>query len=171
MGLSNALSGGIIMFGITYVMFTFGSLTDTSVSFSYTSALVNDLENDLIKTTIDVAIEADPGTTDSFSFDLTNTGSTKQWDWEKFDVIVTYDLSNITYTETLSFFGTSCAAQTAGTWCINSWTNDALDPEILNNGETMTIDVKLTQGKQNGRDVIVVLATPNGVVARDVVPA
>ncbi len=91
MGLSNALSGGIILFGITYVIFTFAGLTDTATSFSETSSQVSNLENEILKTSISVTIESDPGADQTFSFDITNTNLEKLWEFDKFDVIITYD--------------------------------------------------------------------------------
>ena len=49
MGLSNAISGGIIMFGITYVIFTFVGITDKATSFSDVSSQTSDLESKLNK--------------------------------------------------------------------------------------------------------------------------
>ena len=167
MGLSNALSGGIIMFGITYLLFAFSGLTDDVESFSDTSSQVYDLENKLMKTTIDVNIEATPGTNATFSFDITNTNVEKLWQFEKFDVIVTYDSSGITYTEIMTY-DTACPPST-GEWCIKTWTDDVLDEEILNVGETITIEVEVNNNLQNNSDLIVVVSTQNGVVATDTV--
>lgn len=163
MGLSNALSGGIILFGITYVIFTFMGITDTAASFSDVSTQKYDLENKLLKTSIAIVIEDDPGTNTVFNFNMTNTNSEKLWDWENFDVIATYDNSGTTYTETLTY--TSSCAPSTGQWCINSWVADVLDPQILNNGETLNIRLQVENGLQDGTNVIVIISTPNGVVA------
>jgi len=167
MGLSNALSGGIILFGVTYVIFSFAGFTDIAASITEISSQTSDLENKLLKTSIDVTIEAIPGTDPTFSFDVTNTNLEKLWEFEQFDVIVTYDNSGITYTETMTY-DPSCPP-VAGQWCIRTWTNDVLDPEILNNGETITVDVEVSNNLQNNRDLIVIVSTPNGVVAADTV--
>ena len=42
-----------------------------------------------------------------------------------------------------------------------------LDPTILNNGETITIRTEVANNLQNNRDLIVIISTPNGVVATD----
>ena len=166
MGLSNALSGGIILFGITYVIFTFGGLTDNVASFSDVSSQTSDLENKLLKTSIDVTIESTPGTNPTFSFDIENTNLEKLWDFENFDVIITYD-SPATTTLTMTY--DSACPPSAGEWCINTWTNDVVDPEILNEGEIITIDVEVNGNIQNNSDLIVTVSTPNGVVATDTV--
>lgn len=163
MGLSNALSGGIILFGITYVVFTFGGFTDTAASFSGVSTQASDLESKLIKTSIDVAIESTPGTDTTFNFDITNSNLEKLWDFENFDVIITYDSSGTTHTVTQTF--DSVCPPVSGEWCISSWTGDVMDPKILNNGETITITTEIANSLQSSTDLIVIVSTPNGVVA------
>ena len=165
MGLSNALSGGIILFGITYVIFTFGGLTDKAASFSEVSSQTSDLESKLLKTSIDVSIDStyDIGTDDTFSFNVTNTNLEKLWEFDKFDVIITYDSSGTTYTEILTY-DSSCP-QATGEWCVQTWWSDILDPKILNNDETITIDVTVNNALESASDLIVVVSTQNGVVA------
>jgi len=163
MGLSNALSGGIILFGIVYVIFTFMGITDTAASFSDVRSQISDLENQLLKTSIVIVIEDEPGTNAVFNFNMTNTNSEKLWDWESFDVIATYDNSGTTYTETLTYVS-SCAPN-IGEWCIFSWVTDVLDPQILNNGETLNIRLKVENNLEDSTTVIVIVSTPNGVVA------
>ena len=164
MGLSNALSGGIILFGIIYVIFTFTGFTDTAASLTEVSSQVSDLENKLFKTSIDIMIEDEPGTNAVFHFNMTNTNSEKLWDWESFDVIATYDNGGTTYTETLTYTS-SCSAPDIGEWCIFTWVTDVLDPSILNNGETLNIRLRVENALQEGTNVIVIVSTPNGVVA------
>ncbi|MCH7967176.1 MAG: hypothetical protein IIB02_07160 [Thaumarchaeota archaeon] len=164
MGLSNAISGGIILFGITYVIFTFSGITDSAASFSYVSSQTTDWESKLLKTSIDVTISTATGTTSTFDFEIINTNLEKLWEFDKFDVIITYDHDGTTYTETMTYVST-CTGLSTGKWCIKTWTNDVIDPEILNRGETITVDVKVNNSLENNRDVIVVVSTPNGVVA------
>lgn len=163
MGLSNALSGGIILFGITYVIFSFGSFTDIAASFSEVSSQTSDLQSKLIKTSISLTIDNTPGTDPTFDFEIDNTNLEKLWDFENFDVIITYDSSGTTYTETQTYDST--CPPVAGEWCISSWTGDILDPEILNNGETITVRTEVNNNLQNNRDLIIIVSTPNGVVA------
>ncbi|PBO84717.1 MAG: hypothetical protein COA77_08190 [Thaumarchaeota archaeon] len=162
MGLSNALSGGIILFGIVYVIFTFMGITDTAASFSDVRSQISDLENKLLKTSIVIVIEDDPGTNRDFNFNMTNTNSEKLWDWENFDVITTYENGGTTYTETLTY---SPICNQIGYWCVHSWIVDVLDPEILNEGETLNIRAKVDNQLQADTTVIVIISTPNGVVA------
>ncbi|QLH06872.1 hypothetical protein [Nitrosopumilus ureiphilus] len=163
MGLSNAISGGIVMFGITYVLFTFAGLTDNIASFSDVSSEISNMENKLVKTSIDVTIVNPPGTDATFSFEIINTNLEKFWEFDKFDVIITYDNNGITYTQTMIYDST--CPPVAGQWCIKTWTNDVLDPGILNEGETISIDVEVDNNLQINRDLIVVVSTPNGIIA------
>lgn len=166
MGLSNAISGGIIMFGMTYMVFTFVGLFDDSAVFSDMASTKSNLENKILKTSIDVTIDNPPGIDSIFSFEIINTNSEKLWDFENFDVIITYNSSGITYTETMTY--DSACPPTTGEWCINTWTNDVLDPEILNDGESITVDTEVANNLQVNSDLIVVVSTSNGVVASTV---
>ena len=163
MGLSNALSGGIILFGITYVIFTFSGFTDTVASFSDVSSQTSDLENKLLKTSIDLSITEPPGTDQTFNFDITNTNTEKLWEFDKFDVIITYDSNGQTYSQALTYV--SNCSPNEGEWCIETWTNDIMDPEILNAGETITVNVKVDSSLEGGKPLIIIVSTPNGVVA------
>lgn len=166
MGLSNAISGGIIMFGITYVIFTFGGLTDKAVSFSDASSETSEWESKLVKTSISTSLP-NPGETSTFSFDITNNNLEKLWEFDKFDVIITYDISGTKHIETMTY-DTTCPP-TTGEWCINTWTNDILDPEILNEGETITVNVEIENSLITGSELIVIVSTHNGVVSSSTV--
>jgi len=85
------------------------------------------------------------------------------WEFDKFDVIITYDSNGQTYTQTMTYVS-SCLPND-GEWCIGTWTNDVMDPEILNDGETITVDVKVDNNLESGKDLIVVVSTQNGIVA------
>jgi len=163
MGLSNAISGAIILFGITYVMFAFAGFTDTTASITEVSSQKSDLESKLLKITISLTSLQSPGNITTFDFNITNTNLEKLWDFDKFDVIITYDSGGTTYTVTQTFDAT--CPPTAGEWCISSWTDDVFDPEILNNGETVTITTEIVNSLEIGTDLKVVVSTPNGVVA------
>ncbi|MBA4718227.1 MAG: hypothetical protein HRO68_03660 [Nitrosopumilus sp.] len=163
MGLSNAISGAIILFGITYVMFAFAGFTDTTASITEVSSQKSDLESKLQKTAISLTIPTPPGEVTTFDFDITNTNLEKLWDFDKFDVIITYDSSDTTYTVTQAFDAT-CPPVDGG-WCISAWTGDVFDPEILNHGETITITTEIDNILQSTTDLKVVVSTPNRVVA------
>ena len=168
MGLSNAISGGIIMFGITYVIFIFGGFTDTAASFTETSSQMSDLENKLLKTSIVIDIRNEQEGFPTFDIDVTNTNLEKLWEFDKFDVIATYeDESNDIHTETLTYSSTCPPA--AGEWCVESWqSTDELDPEILNNGEEVRFAAEVSRDMDNNSWLTVAVSTQNGVVATHV---
>ena len=163
MGLSNAISGGIIMFGITYVIFTFGGFTDQAALFSDASTETSDLENKILKTsfTIDSIVTAAPAST--FTVDITNTGIEKLWAYDKFDMIITYDSAGTTYTESLEY-AEVCGV---GKWCITLFSNDVIDPEIINQGESIIIECTISRLLQSGTTMIIVISTDNGVVVKE----
>ena len=163
MGLSIAISGGIIMFGITYLMFSLGGVTDNISSMSDSSVQMTEFENKRIKTEINIDSISTSGTNPEFNFDVTNTGLEKLWEFEKFDIIITYDSSGTTYTEVMTF--SSSCPPTNGEWCVDSFSNDVIDPEILNTGETMTISTEVSNSLESSSDLIVVISTQNGIVA------
>lgn len=164
MGLSNAMSGGIILFGMTYTIFAFAGFTDIPVSINEAFFERTELENKMLKTSIEVTIPNPPGIDDIFDFRIENTNLEKLWDFDNFDIIITYDSSETTYTETLTF-DSECSIS-IGTWCIDSWvTSDIIDPSILNTGEVINIRARINNNLDSGSDLIITVSTPNGVVS------
>jgi len=164
MGLSNAMSGGIILFGITYTMFAFAGFIDIPVSINEAFFERTELENKISKTSIRITIPDPPGTNDIFDFRIENTNLEKLWDFDNFDIIITYDNNGTTYTETLTFDST-CPIL-AGTWCIDFWiSSDTIDPGILNTGEVINIRARINNNLESGSDLIITVSTPNGVVS------
>ena len=167
MGLSVAISGGIIMFGIVYLMFSLGGVTDKIVSVSDSSIQRTDLENKLVKTSIVINIQNENGNKPDFDIDVTNTNLEKFWEFEKFDIIATYESSNEIYTETLNY--SSTCPPVAGEWCVQSWeSTDELEPGILNYGEVVRFAVELNRDLDHNSWLTSIVSTENGVVATDV---
>ena len=163
MGLSIAISGGIIMIGMTYLLFSLFGITNNIVKVSDSSFEKIDLENEIKKTSISIISITTSGTSSSFSFNVQNDDLQKLWEFDKFDVIVTYDSGSTTYTEYL-IYQSSCPAIT-DTWCINTFNSDVVDPEILNQYENMQIDAQVANSLKNNGNLIVTISTQNGVVA------
>lgn len=163
MGLSIAISGGIIMIGMTYLLFSLFGITNNIVKVSDSSFEKIDLENEIKKTSISIISITTSGTSSSFSFNVQNDDLQKLWEFDKFDVIVTYDSGSTTYTEYLTY-QSSCPAIT-DTWCINTFNSDVVDPEILNQYENMQIDAQVANSLKNNGNLIVTISTQNGVVA------
>ena len=162
MGLSNAMSGAIILFGMTYAMFAFASFTEIPISVNEALFDRSTLDNKMANTSIELTIPNPPGTDNIFDFTIENTNLEKLWDFINFDVIVTYDSNGITYTETLMYV--DCPIE-EGTWCIDSFTDDYFQPEILNTGESVIINVKVGNDLESGSALLIVVSTPNGVVS------
>ena len=165
MGLSVAISGGIIMFGIIYLMFSLGGLTDKIMSVSDSSMQRTDLENKLVKTSIIInSISAIP-LTPNVSFVIENNNIEKLWEFEKFNVFITYTdtIGSAVHTDELTYINT-CPAVT-GQWCLSTFGNDVIDPKILNYGETVTIDSVVNNAIKLSTNLTVIISTQNGVVA------
>ncbi len=104
---------------------------------------------------------------DTLTVRLKNDGQTKLADFNKWDVIVQYyDSGGSYYTKWLPY--------TEGTPGSNEWTvtgiyldadPEAFEPNILNPGEEIRIEVKLDPGAGNSTTNLVVISTPNGIPA------
>ncbi len=161
MGLSNAMSGGIILFGITYVIFTFANITDVTIGLNDVLFERSILDDKRAKTSIDVTIIIEPLVGNIFSFTVENTNLEKLYDYDKFDVIVTYTVSGVTYVESLVYV-TSCSPMT-GEWCINYFTDDNVEPGILNEDEFFISQARISNTLEVGSTVNIKIVTPNGV--------
>ena len=168
MGLSNVASGGIILVVLVVVLMTMPGLLDSTLTLQEASSANSDIQNSISKTIINVnTLTAPTGNPDEITFSVDNTGEEKLWNFEKFNVIITYDSASSKHTEALLYGGTCGGGQaTVGTWCINSITDDRLDPDILNEGESLEIKSTVANNLSTGI-AIVVIVTDNGVVATD----
>lgn len=92
MGLGIAISGGMILFSMTIVAGTiFLTISDQIQDYSVGRSEMWDNENKIQKTSFRIdQIYANSGE-NFMNFTLTNTGLEKFWDYEKFNLIVTYD--------------------------------------------------------------------------------
>ena len=91
MGVSNPISAIIILGVFISVLFTMPGVLESITSIQETSSDVKVLENSIAST--DVSIDNLDSRTNSiiFNFTLTNNGIEKLWDYENFDIMVTYD--------------------------------------------------------------------------------
>ena len=166
MGLSNAASGGIILVVLVVVLMTMPGLLDKTLTLQEASTTVSDIQNSISKTIINVnTLTAPTSNPDEITFSVDNSGEEKLWNYEKFNVIITYDGVSSKHTESLLYGGTCGGGQaTVGTWCIDSITDDRLDPDILNEGESLEIKSTVANNLSTGIAIVVVV-TDNGVVA------
>jgi len=165
MGLSNAVSGGIILVALVFALMTVPKLMDSTLSLQEVSSSVANLEDSIASTLISVdTLVAPTVNSDEITFSVNGLGEEKLWNFERFNVIVTYDGASGKSTEPLSYAG-ACSGQPAeGTWCVDSISDDILDPGILNYGESLEVKSTLAEDVSSGI-VIVVVGTDNGVVA------
>ena len=163
MGLSNAISGGIVMVALISILLTLPGIMNTTSDVQDAANEISDLETEIYNTDISISsLSANTGS-DTITYSLNNDGPEKLWNFEKFHVFVTYvGVSSGQKTESLTYSNTCSAI--SGQWCISSLNNDNLDPGIINEGESgnlsLTVDEKLATGI-----VAVIVSTQNGVVA------
>ena len=161
MGLSNALSGGIVMVALISVLLTVPGIVGTTSIVQDASTEIADVELKIANTQISLSLLSATNGDDLITFTLSNVGTEKLWNYDKFNIFVTYDEDSTRYTESLTYAGDCSGEPSAGNWCVSSISNDNLDPGILNQNEDMSIQLKVNQNTQNGI-VIVVLSVDNG---------
>ena len=167
MGLSVAIAGGIVMFSMIYVMLMLPNMIDQTVSINKASSDILEIENAIIKTDISMSSLTVTDTTNGYvQFNVQNSGAEKLWNFTNFDLIVTYPISASPWNKTESLlYSEGCNPEPAtGTWCMQSISSDNIDPNILNNGETMTARGKVTQTVSSGM-VTSIISTNNGITS------
>ena len=173
MGLSNVASGGIILAVFVIVLMAMPELLGSSISLQDASSAISKVEESITRTEISVnTIIAPTANLDEVTFSIDNTGEEKLWNFEKFNVIITYDPATGRTTENLSYAGECGTGQPSqGTWCNDGITTDILDPAILNAGESMDIRATVTENISTG-SVIIIVSTDSGILgtASKVVP-
>jgi hypothetical protein len=116
-------------------------------------------EKTLINTDIEIqGIVLDTG---DITVSLYNQGKSKLWNFEKFDVIMTYDNAIGRKTDNLTF--TKCPADD-GYWCIQEIQEDIEDPQILNPFETALIIANATLPIISPGELTLYISTDNGDV-------
>ena len=165
MGLSVVISGGIILSVMMMLFFTIPGLTDKMFSIGDVASQVAQFEKSLSDTEIsmedlDVAVGSP-----RVNFTVINEGQEKLWNFNDFNLFVTYDEATGSPTETLSFDG-MCqgVVPPAGNWCIETISDDVLDPDVLNGGESARIWTQVNQDLTTG-NTIVSFNTDNGATA------
>jgi archaellum component FlaF (FlaF/FlaG flagellin family) len=171
MGISNAVSGGIIMIAMVYVIVTIQGMLDRDAAMSNAIAQRARSDDEELKTQISITtLSLAPGGS-TINVGLVNDGSTKLWEYSKFTVIATYD-ANITgsrskVSEELEYDGIKATPTLAGQWVISAFdpTMDSyVDPQVVNPGEQFTINIK-PQNPIYGSTptVYVTVSTQNGM--------
>lgn len=167
MGLSIAISGGIVTFTIVYAMMSFPAILDDTTKVSTSSAQMSSTLNSILHTNISVSNLQSIHNSTTINFSVDNTGNTILWNYNKFDVIVTYQ-ANIGGTPTLTEvlqYANSCAGLSSDKWCIASITNDLEHPGILDPKETLNVEANLQNPTKLSGIITVNIGTDNGVLA------
>jgi len=165
MGLSVAISGGIILTVFMLILLSLPGFVDKMFSIGDITSQVSKQEQKISKT--DISLETLFATSGSpyVNFTLNNDDREKLWNFEKFNVIVEYESASGDELEELSFSGNCLGAlPTVGNWCIESISGDFIDEGILNEGESAEIWTRVSQNLVSGNARITV-STDNGEVA------
>lgn len=173
MGLSNAVSGGIMLAAMTAAMASVIGLFDAGVIASEATQQRAVLDDTVAKTELtmtDIARVNNQFT----EYDFSNDGNTKLWDYAKFTFVVRYDNSTAgnTYTNVvLAYGGISIGVNPPvdNTWVIYAFdANDANnDPRVINPGETFTVRARFNPQTQGGgaNETVATMSTDNGAIA------
>lgn len=165
MGLSVAISGGIILTVFVLVMLSLPGLADKMFSIGDISSQVS--KSDLKIAHTDISLESLFATNGSpyVNFTLNNDDREKLWNFDKFNVIIEYESATGDKLEELSFGGKCLGVlPVVGNWCIEQIAGDFLDKGILNDGESAEIWSRVSQNLISG-NARVSVSTENGVVA------
>jgi archaeal flagellar protein FlaF len=165
MGLSIAISGGIVTFAIIYVMMSFPAILDGTAKLSASSEQMSNTLNTRMHTNISISGLANSHDTDLATFSVTNTGNTILWNFKEFDAIITYQSNaggNPTFTEVLHY-NNNCGALSSDQWCIQSISNDLIHPGILDPKEIANIHAKLQNPTNLGGTLTLNFGTDNGI--------
>lgn len=91
MGLSVVISGGIISIALIYVLFSISNFTDNFSSIEESSSQISSIENKILKTDMQISSITASSGLNEINFTLTNTGAEKLWNFDAFDLFITYD--------------------------------------------------------------------------------
>ena len=164
MGLSVAISGGIILTVFVLFLLSLPGLADKLFSIGDITTQVSQHEQKISNTEISMNYLSQSVGSPRVNFTLGNDGSEKLWNFVDYDLFIEYDgaISGQT-TEQLSYSGECLGAiPPAGKWCIQSISNDVADPKILNSGEQASIWTRLNENLAS-KTAIITLVTDNGV--------
>jgi hypothetical protein len=157
MGLGVAIGGGILSLTVLTVMLVIPAVMESITNVSESKSELVQYQQNLGDTNLQIDNIIAAENNDEFVFLLTNIGTTKLWDFENFDMFVTYDgiVNGITtqLTEPLTYKTMQKPVQvncdgtvqglSKGDWAFGTSTNDNLDPGILNPQESVQVSGRL----------------------------
>ncbi len=171
MGLSIAISGGIVTFSIVYAMMSFPAIIDDTTKVSTSESQMANNQFLRLQTNINISNLQDQNGNNPATFLVTNTGNTVLWNYDDFDTIITYQengtvvqqLSGIhpTVTETLKYVK-DCSGLALDQWCISDIQNDNIHPGLLDPDEIATIEAQPANTTKQGGIFTVEFGTDNG---------
>jgi len=168
MGLSVAISGGIVLTVIMLILLSLPGLVDKMFSIGDVTSQVAHFEKTISDT--DISLETlfafpPSGPSPLVNFTLNNDDTEKLWNFDDFDVLIEYESASGDELEELSFGG-KCQGSlpSVGEWCIEGISGDFLDKGILNDGESAEIWTRVSQNLASD-NVRVTVSTDNGEVA------
>ncbi|MDE1765507.1 MAG: hypothetical protein KGI27_04425 [Thaumarchaeota archaeon] len=165
MGLSIAISGGIVIFSIIYAMMSFSTVVDDATKISTSQTQMSNNLFSRLQTNISISSLHDNRGAGPATFKINDTGNTVLWNYNSFDVIVTYQenaTNNPILTEILKYANT-CSGLAAGQWCILQIQNDNIHPGMLDPSEVAVINAQPSNPTLGGGIFTVEFGTDNGV--------
>ena len=164
MGLSIVISGAIIFVALMFTLMNIPHVFDSILSVEEASSEISVLEDSISQTEISINPLVTVAGLSTVDFTLHNNGTEKLWNFEKFNVLITYDEGVSLSTEELTYSGDCSGVPSAGNWCIQSISSDILDPGILNDGESASIRTQVNQNLAT-ENAITIVTTDNGGIA------
>jgi hypothetical protein len=152
------------------------SLLDKILSVHESSSDISSIESEIFDTEIQISsLSGSPGGS-VINFTLSNVGEQKLWNFENFDLFVTYEadvagtrtmtVERLTYNATGSFLNQDSADELqAGYWVLNNVTDDNVEKRILNTNEASYVLAKLLNPVYSNGKIMVVVSTETGVLS------
>jgi len=91
MGFSHVVTAGIVIIPLMLIAMNIPNISNTILEINKAALDVSELEDAILNTHFQILNLQTTGLNNRIFFDLTNTGTTKLWDYENFDVILTYE--------------------------------------------------------------------------------
>ena len=177
MGLGVAVSGGIITSVlVVLIVVYFSTVLNSESTLNESRSAIQNIDNSFSKTSFSLGEVFTQNSADGFKFLLTNTGNEKLWNYDDFDISVTYsgdvNGTSTTINETLTYNSefvndSTCDGDedpilSASQWRLDSIENDLLDPGLINTNEIAEIAVRLQYPLYDNSTVDFFISTDNG---------
>jgi len=176
LGLSNASAGGIMLITMIVIVMMTPNLLDKMLILQDSSSDISSVENEVFNTETQISsLSGSPGG-NVINFTLSNIGEQKLWNFDKFDLFVTYEadisgtstmtVEHLVYNTTGSFLNKATAQELqSGYWTVNSITDDETEKRVLNQDEASSILAKLSNPVYPNGKIMVVVSTERGILS------